>query len=97
MRDNTGVQLRQPGTFTTDIPQMNYEMAVIPGAFKPHSIIWRGLVKAGGNWCSKPLTEDGIAFNQANRVCSQFSETDSVQCRFRGIFERPPFLRERDD
>jgi hypothetical protein len=97
MRDNTGVQLRHPGTFTTDIPQMNYELAVIPGAFKPHSIFWRGLVKADGIWCSKPLTEDGIAISQATRVCSQFGEIDSVQCRFRGIFERPPFLRERDD
>ena len=66
MRDNTGAQLRQPETFTTDIPQMNSEMAVIPGIFKPHSIIWRGLVKADGIWCSKPPTEDGIAVMPGN-------------------------------
>ncbi len=48
MRDNTVVLLRQPRTFSADIPQMNSETAIIPGVSEPHSTIWHGLVKADG-------------------------------------------------
>ena len=47
IRDNTVVQLPQPETITADIPQMNYETAVISGAIELQSTIWHGLVQAG--------------------------------------------------
>jgi hypothetical protein len=77
MRDNTVVLLRQPRTFSADIPQMNSETAIVPGVSEPHSTIWHGLVKADGRrrrgHASQPVFFPNLVRSTRSSVGSEIS------------------------